>query len=130
MTNPVTQKLIEQINDHSLHKFVEAFDVLEVLIIQIFKSKSITKQDEKVYRKAKKQMRKYYRKFQPALTAYWTQTTINDQLLTEDPFIALVSHGTATDFLDNWHMMQTIPPARQALNEWLLDKTQKDNAID
>lgn len=126
MTNPVTQQLIEQINDKQLAKFVEAFDVLEVLIIQIFKSKQADRQDRKLYRKAQKQLNKHYPRWQPALLNYWPNTTINNEPITEDPFLKLVSLNDAINFIDNWEMMQTIPPARQALNEWLLDKTQED----
>jgi len=34
----------------------------------------------------------------------------------------LMGHSTAADFVGNWPAMQHLPAARQAINEWLLDK--------
>lgn len=128
MTNPVTQQLTEQLNDRRLNKFVDAFDVLEVLIIEVYKSKQASPADTKLYRKAKKQLQKHYQRYQKQLTPYWQQTTINNEPITDDPFLTLTSIDKAAGFIDNWAMMQTIPPARQALNEWLLDKTKEDGS--
>jgi len=125
VTNPVTQHLIGQIDNKDINSLVEHFDVLEVMIIQIYKTKNASRKDERLYRRVKHWMQKHYKTWQNDLEPYWRKTTINNLPVSEDPFLALVEPAKAGDFTDNWLLMQTIPPARQALNEWLLGMVQE-----
>jgi hypothetical protein len=40
-----------------------------------------------------------------------------------DPFANLLEPAQASDFVDNWTAMQTLPAARESLNMLLLDNT-------
>lgn len=112
---------MQRVSDLALRQFVTHLDALEGLVISVYKGKQAGPAQEQDYQRIREHLRVNYPRWQAALAPYWQATKINGQPTPEDPFLRLISPQHARDFIDNWAMMQTLPAARQALNEWLLD---------
>jgi hypothetical protein len=119
--NPFTKALLTQINNPSLVEFIENWDLLEALVIRVFKNKSITRADEAEHQRLRDWLRKNYLLWQPALLSYWPKALVAGELAQEDPFAFLLAVQEASDFVNNWAAMQTLPAAREALNRYLVD---------
>ena len=125
--NPVTQKILDDLNDPTLTEFVNGWGHLEQLIIAVYRNNKATRRDVRDHKKLRKTLQRDYAKYRDQLAAYWPKTTIDKKPATEDPFTTLLSVKNARDFVDNWVIMQTLPAVRQALNEWLVDKLAASN---
>lgn len=122
MTNPVTQQLVRQLKDASIAQFVTHWDDLEALVISVYRAQVATPHDAAHFIAIKRRLQAHYAHWQAPLEPYWRQTKIDGSPVQADPFAALLQVEQAQDFVDNWDAMQTLPAARQALNEWLVDK--------
>jgi len=120
--NPFTRSLLKQLNNHRLHRFVVGWDRLETLIIQAYKTGSVSPEDEAVYRKTQIWLRARYPRWKTSLSRYWQGTRAGGKPLETDPFETLLSIQEAREIPGNWLAMQTLPAARQALNQFLLDE--------
>ncbi len=120
--NPVTRRLVDQLGERRIARFVARWDALEALVIRVYREKAASPHDETAYARLRRWLHRRYAGRQDALRPYWQAATINDRPLTEDPFLCLLAVERAAGFVDNWPAMQTLPAARQALNEWLVDR--------
>lgn len=120
--NPVTATLIRQVDDKKIVRFVEQWDELEALVIRVYKTARATPDDLKLYARLKPALLKQLDRYGAALDAYWPEATVGGKPAARSPFDVLMGHSTAADFVGNWPAMQHLPAARQAINEWLLDK--------
>jgi hypothetical protein len=120
--NPVTQKILDDLNDPTLTQFVNGWGQLEQLIIAVYRSGEATRADIRQHKALRKALQGDYAAYAEQLAAYWPETTIDKKKATEDPFTTLLSVKNARKFVGNWAIMQTLPAVRQALNEWLVDK--------
>ena len=121
MTNPVTQKLVRQLNDGLIAQFVAHWDNLEELVIRVYRAQQATPDDGAAFSVLQRALLDHYPHWQDALHPYWRQARVGGEPAQEDPFAALLRVGQPQDFVGNWQAMQTLPAARQALNEWLMD---------
>ena len=119
--NPVTRSLIQQLDDPQLAEFVACWDALEALVIRIFQSQDVTAEDEAEYGQVRDWLGQAYPQWQEALRAYWLLTRIAGEPATKDPFVRLMAAKAAREFIGNWTAMQTLPAAREALNQFLLE---------
>lgn len=94
-------------------------------MIRVYRAGAATSGDEATYSRDRNWLLERYPRWQTALTPYWQRTTIDGELVVEDPFEMLLSVRQAHRFVDNWAAMQTLPAAREALNEWLADVAEK-----
>ena len=117
--NPVTQSLLAQLDNPALARFVTRWDALEALAIRAYRAGEATQADQAEHARLRRWLRRRYEKWQAALEPFWRQTQIEGKSLTEDPFATLLAVARPADFADNWPAMQTLPAAREALNEWL-----------
>lgn len=124
MTNPVTAQLARRIKDRRIRRFVERWDALEALIIRIYKSEETAPDDQNAYRCLCRKLRRDLRRYDEALGGYWPGMTVGGEPTREDPFAALLAPKRARAFVGDWRAMQQLPAARQALNEWLLDRVE------
>ncbi|GJM41140.1 MAG: hypothetical protein DHS20C20_14220 [Ardenticatenaceae bacterium] len=67
-------------------------------------------------------LRRAYGGWEGALRPYWQQTKAAGELTQTDPFKLLLDLETPADILGNWHAMQHLPAAREALNRLLRDQ--------
>jgi hypothetical protein len=124
MTNPVTAQLARRIKDRRIRRFVERWDALEALIIRIYKSEETAPDDQKAYRPLRRKLRRDLNRYREALDGYWPGMAVGGELTRDDPFAALLAPRRARAFVGNWRAMQQLPAARQAINEWLLDRVE------
>jgi len=122
--NPVTRGLLKRFRHQRLHQFVARWDALEALIIRVYKDSAVSLQDQSEYLRLQRWLRKEYPRWQQALRQHWREVRIKDEFLTEDPFLALLAPQSVDAFVDNWAALQTLPAAREALNNYLLKRPQ------
>jgi hypothetical protein len=126
--NPFTQSLIARIQDRQLTEFVLQWDRLEALVIRVFKGKSASQTDETEYREVRARLQKDYPRWQPALQPYWQTARVAGEYAQEDPFAFLLSTSEASGFVKNKRAMVTLPAAREAINQFLVDRIEESNA--
>jgi hypothetical protein len=120
--NPYTQSLLRQLDDPRLAEFVAHWDRLETLVIRIYKGKSASPQDEAEHASLQAWLGVEYSNWQPSLAPFWPLALAAGRPLTEDPFALLISIPRAGDFVGNRPALTILPAARQALNQYLLER--------
>jgi hypothetical protein len=120
MPNPVTQSIVQQIQDPQVVQFVQMWDQFEELVIQVFRSKQASPEAAETYRQVRQDLLLLYPSWQPALAPHWQQSRVKGQASLQDPFTRLLAYQAAADFIGDWPALKHLPPAREALNNYLL----------
>jgi len=123
--NPVTQALLKELKEPELDKFVEAWDTLNDLIIEIFKQKSTTFEQQETYFEVQEKLQTSYAKLKKQLEPFWRATRVKDGLIVGDPFQTLLEKQSAKEYVENWDAMRTLPAAREALNQMLMARIER-----
>jgi len=123
--NPVTQALLKQVNDPALQAFVQDWDTLNDLVIEIYQQKSKSFDQQELYFEVRERLRKSYAGLAAQLAPFWKKVKIKGELVTNDPFLALIGKRSAKEFVENWEVMKTLPAAREALNEMLMARIEE-----
>lgn len=118
--NPFTSFLSRRLHDPSLTDFIAHWDRLERLVVAVYKRQQALPVDEAEWAALRPWLLSHYPHWQPALAPLWPQTLVGGQLAAADPFAALLTPASAAAFVHNWPAMQTLPAAREALNQLLL----------
>jgi hypothetical protein len=124
--NPFTQSLLKQVSDRRLAEFVTRWDALEALVVRVYKGNAATAQDEREYAGLRVQLVRDYPRWQQALGRFWPLIRAAGEPTKEDPFVRLLVYVRASDFVDNWPAMQTLPAARESINMLLIDVTERE----
>lgn len=119
--NPFTRAILQKLKNRQLDTFVRRWDELEALVIGVYKAGAATIEDERQYQRARLWLLANYPRWQAELEPYWRATRIKGEPLSEDPFPELLSRSRVQDFSGDWSAMQTLPAARESLNEFLLE---------
>ena len=120
--NPFTRSLLAQVKDGGLVDFVTRWDVMEELVVRVYKTEAASELDEHEHVQARTWLLQHYPKYQAALARHWLHTRAGSQPVSADPFARLLEPEHARDFVDNWPAMQTLPSAREALNMLLIER--------
>jgi len=123
--NPFTRTLLEQLKDRRLVEFVVHWDSLEALVIRVYKEKTASEADEREYSDLRLWLQKKFPGWQAHFQPYWQKARIAGELARQDPFTDLLAVPRAGGFIHNRRAMQTLPAARQALNEFLVDRIEQ-----
>lgn len=123
--NPVTKALLKELGDPDAERFVVDWDELEMLVIEIYKEGKTSPEHENVYRDLKARLHDTYPPLRESLDAHWRSTKIQGKPIESDPYEMLIGQAPASGFVGNWAAMQTLPAAREALNEMLMAKIEK-----
>jgi hypothetical protein len=123
--NPVTAALVKDLIDPALSTFVEDWDQLNDLIIEIFKQKSVSFEQQGLFFELQERLRQRYPNLAAALEPFWRAAQIKGELVVNDPFQGLFGKTSAREFVENWDAMRTLPTAREALNEMLMARVEK-----
>jgi hypothetical protein len=67
-------------------------------------------------------MRVNYPSWQKELGPYWQAAKVQGEPAHRDPFAVLIGAEHASDFVDEWSVMQQLPVAREALNRLVLKR--------
>ena len=116
--------LVRQVGNRKIARFVERWDALEALVIRVYKGARATPVDERLYKRLRPELRARLRHYGPELDRYWPEVPVAGKLADHNPFLTLLRAEHPSTFVGNWPAMQMLPAARQAINEWLLDKLQ------
>ena len=119
-TNPFTQSLMANVTDENLHAFVTDWDILEGLVVGIFRNKTATAADVQTYAQVRTELQTHLTQWQNALYPHWQGKKIGGQAAQSDPFAALIAPSHAGEFVGNLRLMQTLPAAREALNSLVI----------
>lgn len=119
--NPVTQGILKRIQDPDLRRFVEDWDRLERLVIDVYKSRQSSTEIHALHHQVKNRLERDFPRYQAALEPYWHKIRVEGVLLTEDPFRFVLRVAQPEGWIDNWPIMQQLPAAREALNHYLMD---------
>ena len=119
--NPFTRAILRRVKNRDLKRFTAYWDRLESLVIRVYKKGAASQAEEAEYRAVRAWLLKSYPKWRAALQPYWQATKVAGEATGEDPFEALLATPQASGFVGNWRAMQTLPAAREALNEYLVD---------
>jgi hypothetical protein len=126
--NPVTRALMQQIEDPGLQAFVDAWDELEMLMVEVYKAGGAESSHQADFAGIRTRLAASYPEWQALLEDHWRATTIKGQPLEADPFLTLIDLENPEAIVDNWAAMQTLPAAREGLNNMLVERI--ENASD
>lgn len=124
--NPFTRSLLDELDDPGFRAWAELWDQLEMLVVEIYRSKHVGAEEERAYLDLKADLEVSYPEWQDALAPYWAGLKAGGEPVEQDPFVALFEVEAAGDFLNDWQLMQTLPAAREALNAYLLVRLEVD----
>jgi hypothetical protein len=122
--NPFTQFLRQWSHDDYLDEFVTYWDRLERLTIQIYRRKISTEAAQPEFDIVWPWLRVSYGRWQTELSPYWQQSKAAGQPAQTDPFALLLAKQSPADILGDWAAMQHLPAAREALNQFILNRAQ------
>ncbi len=125
--NIVTQALVKRLakefaKNSRLKEWIAHWDAMEALVIRVYKAKGAAPQDEAEYARLRPWLHKSYPRWEEAFSPYWRKAMQAGALATQDPFARLLAAREAGDFAGDWSAMQTLPAAREAINQYLLDR--------
>lgn len=120
MPNPVTQSIVKNIQDARVLQFVMLWDAFEELVIEVFRSKQCSPAQAERYRQVQQELVQIYPQWQSVLAPYWLRSRVKGQEELQDPYLRLLSQPHAADFIGDWPALKHLPPAREALNNYLL----------
>lgn len=100
--------------------FVDRWDVLEALVIQVYRSGRADSDVEATYRTLRAELGRSYPRWAAALTPYWQVALEAGAPPASDPFARLLTEEVAAAFVDNRAALKALPPAREAINRYLL----------
>jgi hypothetical protein len=123
--NPVTRALLNELADAGAERFVQDWDELEKLVIEIYKEASASPEHENAYRHLSARLHVSYPPIREALAIHWRAAMIRGRAIEADPYALLMGQKAAAEFVGNWEAMQTLPAAREALNEMLVAKIEE-----
>ena len=119
--NPFTQSLLKQVKDRQLVEFVTRWDAVEALVVRVYKGAAASPEDEAQYQRSRAWLLGRYPTWRTALGRYWPLTKAAGEPTRVDPFASLLAVTRASDFVENWSAMQTLPAARESINILLVD---------
>lgn len=119
--NPYTRSLLKEIDDEDLTAWVQAWDELEALLVDVYRSQASGPDEQDRYRSLRQRLAAEYARWQRELEPHWRGLEAGGDPLESDPFLALLEPAEVDGILDNWQAMQTLPAAREALNNYLIE---------
>ena len=119
--NPFSRAIRKRLKDRRLAKLVERWDALEALVVRVYKGGRASTHDESEFRRTRLWLQKNYPRWAKALFPYWQQTRVAGEPAREDPFAYLLRPNRAAEYVNDWRALQTLPAAREALNQYLAD---------
>jgi hypothetical protein len=117
--NPFTKFISQRIQNRSLKKFIRDWDIVEHLVVSTYRNEG-TPEDSALWQKTRSRLIDGYPQWKSALAPYWPKALVGGAPAIEDPFLALLAYQQVEDFKENWRAMQTLPAAREALNQLIV----------
>ncbi|MCX6017134.1 MAG: hypothetical protein NTZ50_01295 [Chloroflexi bacterium] len=121
MSNPFTRSIAVALHERRLREFITHWDVIEALVVRVYRGDAATTADEVEYAAVRPHALATHTQLRTALEPHWRTAKVAGVLATEDPFVVMLRHEAAADFLGDWPAMQALPAAREALNKLVLE---------
>ncbi len=125
--NIFTRFLSQGANDRALRAFIEHWDRLEALVIQTYRTGIASPDHRDVYPTLRSWLREAHGRWATDLAPFWQKSSVGGTLDHGDPYLFILHHDEAIDFVDNWPAMQHLPAAREALNQLILTLTKEED---
>jgi hypothetical protein len=124
--NPFTKSIARLLGQGSQRPALDALilhsDVIETLVIKIFRGKQATADDALTFARAAAGACDAYSQLTDKLDPLWRKAIIGGQPAPHNPFTYWAALPGAAACIDNWEAMQTLPAMREALNELILQE--------
>ena len=120
--NPFSRFLSQWTKDRSLVEFTAYWDRLEKLVVMVHREKIALSEAEPEFAEVWLWLRQHYGRWVEILRPFWQQTKAAGEPIQTDPFKLLLDLETPGAILGNWHAMQHLPAAREALNLFLREQ--------
>lgn len=120
--NPVTRHLLDRIDDPELADFALAWDELEEVIVEIYRTAASTPSLRQAFDQRRSSCARLHPQFRAALVPHWQAAQREGRALSRDPFDRVFLLTGAAEVIDNLELLRDLPPAREALNGLLLER--------
>ncbi|MFN8483874.1 MAG: hypothetical protein U0768_12615 [Anaerolineae bacterium] len=104
----------------NVRAFVDHWDRLEALVINVYRQNGADEETEGVYADLRAWLQAHYGAIAPLVAPYWRNAREAGALPASDPFERLFAPESAAAFAGTRVYMQALPPAREAINTYLL----------
>lgn len=123
MANPFTKFLRQWWQDDQFEDFVERWDALELIMVRVYREKMTPAEARPQFEATWPWLRTHYREWEAALRPFWQQTKAAGEQTRVDPFRLLLEIKSPEAIQGDWRAMQHLPAAREALNQYILSRT-------
>ncbi len=123
--NPYSRFLSWKSDDERFLAFVEQWDSLERLIIDVYRGQMTVAAATADYERVWPALQDNYPMWEATLHPYWQLTRAAGEPTTTDPFRLLLAIDAPANIPGDWRAMQHLPAAREAINRYLVDSGDK-----
>jgi hypothetical protein len=122
--NPFTKSIARLLGQGAQRPALDALiahcDVIETLVIQIFRTKQTSAEDARAFAAAATGARDAAMQLADRLDPLWRKSLIGGVPAAHNPFTYWAALSGTAACIGNWEAMQTLPAMREALNELIL----------
>ena len=123
--NPYSRFLSWKSDDERFLAFVEQWDSLERLIIDVYRGQMTVAAVTADYERVWPALQEQYPMWEATLRPYWQLTRAGGEPTATDPFRLLLAIDAPASIPGDWRAMQHLPAAREAINRYLVDSSDK-----
>ena len=128
--NPVTRRLLDEIDDPELAAFATAWDSLEECLVWIYREGSCPPELEQHHDGLRSSLERDLRVWEEDLRPLWQATRIDGAAVRRSPFRTVLAARRPRDVVGNRNLMRTLPAAREAINHLLLERGARSESED
>lgn len=121
--NPFTHFLQQWSADDRLAEFIAHWDVLERIVVGVYRKKMEPEAAEAEFRRVWPWLRAAYAEWEATLRPFWQATRAAGAPTQTDPFQLLLAIESPQAIRGDWRAMQHLPAAREALNQLIFQES-------
>ena len=122
--NPFSRFLSQWSKDRPFQDFVEHWDALEAIVVRVYREKMSPAEAEPEFQRLWPWLRQRYPHWEEALRPFWQQAKAGGKPTRTDPFRLLLAFQHPAEILGDWNAMQHLAAAREALNQFVISRSQ------
>jgi hypothetical protein len=117
--NPVTRRLLDDIDDPELAEFALAWDAFEEMVVRIYRAGGCSPEEADAFAGRRRSIQQALDRWDRELDPYWEHRSTAEP---ESPFREILRVEHAEGIVGNWDLLRLLPPTREALNGLLIDR--------
>lgn len=125
--NPVTRRLLDDIDDPALADFALAWDAYEEALIRLFRDPPQSPPEAERFEELRRSLADRLPGWERELEPHWQATFIQGAHPDVSPFETAL-HVQGAQVAGNWTVLRALPAAREALNTLLLERAVESDA--